>query len=322
MKVLRILGLVVMAGLAACDGLEGIDIGDGGGGGTGGGSFSRGFAFIRGTDRNVYAVDDVTGNPNNPLRLTQSGGAYEPAVSRNGRLVAFVYKMGSTLELRTVPTTGQGQPSTVFSSTNPACSGCTLFRAPTFSPDNTTIVFTVYRSGTSVLAKVSTSGSGFQFLPTGGYSNFGSASFYPDGLNVLATAGSLNQPSTLLKVPVNGGTVNPIASSLGNEALWVVSRAAVSPDGSKVAFDGRISSGGSRIFVAPLGQTLGSVTMVTDYPGESGVEDRYPSWRGNTELGFVSNYGSNENIYRIGVSSLRGSGNLMVPSALEPSYGG
>lgn len=102
----------------------------------------------------------------------------------------------------------------------------------------------------------------------------------------------------------------------------MVSRAVVSPDGSKVAFDGRISSGGSHIFVASLGQTLGSVTMVTDYPGESGVEDRYPGWRGNTELGFVSNYGGNENIYRIGVTALRGSGNLMVPSALESSHGG
>jgi TolB protein len=320
MKALRILGLAVMAGLAACDGLDDIDFGGGGGGGTAGGSFSRGFVFIRGSDRNVCALDDVTGNPNSPLWLTQTGGAYEPAVTRNGRLVAFVYKQGTTYELRTVPTTGQGQPSTVFSSTDPACSGCTLFRAPTFSPDGGSIVFTVYKGGTSLLAKVGTSGSGFQFLPTGGYSNLGSASFYPDGLSVLATAGSSNQPNMLLKVPVNGGTVNPISSSLGNEALWVVSRAVVSPDGTKVAFDGRISSGGSRIFVAPLGQTLGSVTMVTDYSGF--VEDRYPSWRGNTELGFVSNYGGNENIYRIGVSAQRGSGSFMVPSAMEPSYGG
>ncbi|HZH75743.1 MAG TPA: hypothetical protein VEY88_06905 [Archangium sp.] len=322
MKALKMLGLAVMAGLAACDGFEDIDL-DEGGGGTAGGTFTRGFVFVRGTARDVYAVDDVTGNANSPLRLTQTGGAYEPTVTRNGRQVAFVYKSGTTLELRTVATTGQGQPSTVFSSADPACaSSCSLFRAPTFSPDGSFIVFTVYKGSTSQLARVSTSGGGFQFLPNGGYSQVSSASFYPDGLHVLAPAGTTrDQNKILLKVPVNGGVTDVISYNVG-EALWVVSRAVVSPDGSKVAFDGRTSSGGSRIFVAPLGQTLGSVTMVTDYAGEPGVEDRFPSWRGSTELGFVSNYGGNDNIYRIGVTASRGSGNLMVPSAMEAAYGG
>lgn len=324
MKALRMLGLAVMAGLAACDGFEDIDL-DEGGGGTAGGTFSRGFVFVRGTARDVYAVDDVTGSANNPLRLTQAGGAYEPTVSRNGRLVAYVYKSGTTLELRTVPTTGQGQPSTVFSSVDPVCaSSCSHFRAPTFSPDGSSIVFTVYRGSTTQLAKVSTSGSGFTFLPNGGYSHLGSASFYPDGLNVLATAGSAReQTNILLKVPVNGGVTNVISYNLGNEAVWVANRVVVSPDGTKVAFDGRISSGVSRIFVAPLNQTtLGTVSMVTDYVGESGVDDRFPSWRGNTSLGFVSNSGGNDNIYSIDAAARRTTGRLLVPSGMEASYGG
>jgi Tol biopolymer transport system component len=320
MKALRILGLAVVAGLSACGPLDDIDLG---GGGTGGGDFSRGFVFVKGstTSRNVFAVDD-SGDPNSPLQLTTQGGAYEPTVSRNGRLVAFVYKAGSTLELRRVPTTGQGQPSTVFASTNITCPGCTNLRFPTFSPDGNTLVFTVYKGTSSVLARVNADGSNFQFLPSGGFSYFGSASFFANGQSVLATAGTQgDQYNTLLQVPLNGGAPNPIAYSLGNEALYVVNRAVVSPDGSKVAFDGRISSGGSRIFVAPIGQQLGSVTMVTDYVGES-VEDRFPSWRGNTELGFLSNSGGADQVYRISATALRGTGNLMVPGAMEPFYGG
>jgi TolB protein len=89
-----------------------------------------------------------------------------------------------------------------------------------------------------------------------------------------------------------------------------------------VAFDAYVSSGASRIFVAPLGQSLGSVTMVTDHPGQPGVEDVFPSWRGNSELGFLSSHGGLDNIYRINASTVRGTGSLVVPQALEPSYGG
>lgn len=317
---LRIVGLAAMAGLAvACESIDGIDLG---GGGTAGGSFTRGFVYVK-SDRNVYAVDDTWDTSVTlPLQLTTQGGAYEPTLSRSGRLVAFVYKAGTTVELRTVPTTGQGTPSTVFSIATTGCSGCSNLRMPTFSPDGNTIVFTVYKGTTSTLARVNADGSGAQFLNTGGYSYIGAASFFANGQSVLATTGTIrDQFNTLIQVPLSGGAPNVISYSLGNEALYVTNRAVVSPDGTKVAFDGRISSGGSRIFVAPISSTLGSVTMVTDYVGES-VEDRFPSWRGNTELGFLSNSGGADQIYRISAAAQGGTGTLVVPSALEPSYGG
>lgn len=317
---LRIVGLAAVAGLAAA--CEPIDDGDLGGGGTAGGSFSRGFVFLK-SDRNVYAVDDAWDvSVTLPLQLTKTGGAYEPTVTRSGRLVAFVYKSGTTVELRTVPTTGQGTPSTVFSITNPLCTGCTNLRMPAFSPDGNVIVFTAIKGTTSSLVRVNADGSGAQALPTGGYSYFGSASFFANGQSVLATTGTIrDQFNTLLQVPLSGGSPTPITFSLGNEALYVTNRAVVSPDGTKVAFDGRISSGGSRIFVAPIGQQLGTVTMVTDYVGES-VEDRFPTWRGNTEVGFLSNSGGADQIYRISAAAQGSTGTLVVPSALEPAYGG
>jgi Tol biopolymer transport system component len=320
MKLLRIVGLAAVVGLAGCD-LEGIDL-DGGGGGGAGGTFTSGFVFVRnGTGgRNLYAVDNA-GDPNSPLQLTTQGGAYHPTVTRNGRLVAFVYRANSVMELRTVPTTGTGQPSTVFSSTSTSCPGCGNFRYPTFNPSGSTIVFTLDQGGYSKLARVNADGSSFQLLTNGNPYVYGAASFYPDGQNVLAAGGyTTSQLNFLVKVGVATGSTDVISTSLGNTAQVVMTRPVVSPDGSKVAFDGRTSSG-SQIFVAPLGQTLGSVTQVTSHTGEFGVEDTWPSWRGNTELTFLSNSGGNDNVYRISTAST-GAGTLVVPGALEPAYGG
>lgn len=320
MKLLRIVGLAAVVGLSGCD-LEGIDL-DGGGGGGAGGTFTSGFVFVRnGTaGRNVYAVDNA-GDPNSPLQLTTQGGAYHPTVSRNGRLVAFVYRAGSVMELRTVPTTGTGQSSTVFASTSTSCPGCGNFRYPTFNPSGSTLVFTLDQGGYAKLARVNADGSSFQLLTNGSPYVYGAASFYPDGQSVLAAGGyTTSQLNFLVKVGVATGSTDVISTSLGNTAQVVVTRPVVSPDGSKVAFDGRTSSG-SQIFVAPLGQTLGSVTQVTSHTGEFGVEDTWPSWRGNTELSFLSNSGGNDNVYRISTAST-GAGTLVVPGALEPAYGG
>lgn len=320
MKLLRILGLAAVVGLSGCD-LEGIDL-DGGGGGGAGGTFTRGFVFVRnGTSgRNLFAVDDA-GDPNSPLQLTTQGNAYYPTVSRNGRLVAFVFRSGTTSELRTVPTTGTGQPSTVFSSTSTACTGCGNFRFPTFNPSGSTIVFTLDQGGYAKLARVNADGSSFQLLTNGSPYVYGAASYYPDGQYVLASAGyTTSQLNFLVKVGVATGSTDVISTSLGNTAQVVVTRPAVSPDGARVAFDGRTSSG-TQIFVGQLGQTLTSVTQVTSHTGEYGVEDTWPSWRGNTEVAFLSNAGGNDNVYRISIATT-GAGTLLVPGALEPAYGG
>ncbi len=319
----RMVGLAVVAGLAAgCESLDGFDLDNGGGGG-GGGAFSQGFVFVRARD--VLAVDEK-GDPNSPLRLTTQGNAYEPTVAPNGRSVAYVYRdrARGVVELRSVPTTGQGQPSTVFALSQSTCQGCTDIRYPTFNPGSTQLVFTVVQGSGSSLARVSADGSGFVRFNNGniGINSHGAASFLPNGQSVLSAGGaSLNLHNQLVLTDMTSGLAQVYSFNLGNEAQSVVNRVAVSPDGAQVAFDGQTSSGTSAIFVAALGQTLGRVTQLTRHPGEGGVSDSWPSWRGSTEVGFLSNAGGNDNIYRISIATT-GAGTLVVPSALEPSYGG
>ncbi|MBU8895642.1 hypothetical protein DRW03_20130 [Corallococcus sp. H22C18031201] len=312
----RILGGMVAVGLlGACQPLD-----EGGGGGAGDVLFTRGFAFVR-NDRNVYVVDD-NGDPNSPQRLTSGGGAFQPSVSRDGRSIVFVQKSGSTTSLQTVPTSG-GVTATLFTSTDQACRGCGNFRYPTFSPDSRTVVFVFDRgSGSnSELGQVNADGSSFKSLTPGATISYGAPSFFPNGSVVLAPAGnSLTQLNQLARVPLNGGTAT--FSSLGNEVLFIVNRAVVSPDGTQVALDGKLSSGSTRIFVGPLTSTgTGQLRRLSDYTTAT-VQETFPNWTGSSGLGFLfSDAGGDPSIYRATVSAIPSSVSLAVPTAAEPSYG-
>jgi len=314
----RFLGAVLVVGmLGGCEPLD-----DGGGGTIGDVQFTRGFAFVREDDRNVFVVDDG-GDANSPQRLTNVGGAYWPSVSRDGRSVVFVQRSGGSTALLTVPTSG-GTPSTLFRANDAACArGCSNFRTPTFSPDGRSVVF-VFSPGNSsqtALARINTDGSGFQELTPNNVIAYGAPSFVPNGSAVVAGSGSgLNQLDQIAYVPLNGGFIT--YSSLSTGVQFVENRVAVSPNGAQVALDGRLSSGGTRIFVAPLsGANVGALQRVTSTG--VGTEESWPSWTGASQLGFlISSGGSDPGIYRASVGAgATGSVSLAVPSAAEPSYG-
>ncbi len=314
----RFLGAVLVVGmLGGCEPLD-----DGGGGTIGDVQFTRGFAFVREDDRNVFVVDDG-GDANSPQRLTHVGGAYWPSVSRDGRSVVFVQRSGGSTALLTVPTSG-GTPSTLFRANDAACArGCSNFRTPTFSPDGRSVVF-VFSPGNSsqtALARINTDGSGFQELTPNNVIAYGAPSFVPNGSAVVVGSGSgLNQLDQIAYVPLNGGFITYSSLSMGVQ--FVENRVAVSPNGAQVALDGRLSSGGTRIFVAPLsGTNLGALQRVTG--SGTGTEESWPSWTGASQLGFlISSGGSDPGIYRASVGAgATGSVSLAVPSAAEPSYG-
>ncbi len=314
----RFLGAVLAVGmLGGCEPLD-----DGGGGGIGDVLFTRGFAFVRENDRNVFVVDD-DGDANSPQRLTSVGGAYWPSVSRNGRSVVFVQRSGGATALLTVPTSG-GAPSTLFRANDPACArGCANFRTPTFSPDGRSVVFVFSPANSSqtALARINTDGSGFQELTPNNVIAYGAPSFVPNGSAVVAGAGSgLNQLDQLAYIPLNGGTI--IYSALSAGVQFIENRVAVSPSGGQVALDGRLTSGGTRIYIGQLsGSNVGALQRVTN--SGPGSEESWPTWTGSSQLGFlVSAGGSDTGIYRASVGAgSTGSVSLAVPSAAEPSYG-
>jgi TolB protein len=287
---------------------------NGGGGGAGGtNSFAKGYVYVKRSDRNVYVSDES--NPSVASALTSSGGARHPSLSRDGRQVVYVVAVGAESELRVIPANG-GTSSRVLGSSASERN----FRFPVFSPSGAQIAFTYDTPSASAIGLVKTDGSGFTKLGGTGSFSYASPSFFPDGQSVLAVAGSLASGFTQLeRLSISGGSTTSVTNNLGGEALSIANRAVLSPDGTRVVFDGQVSSGATRIFVMTLATK--AVNRVTDYPGEPNTSDSYPAWEGSDRVVFSSDSGDSDNAYSLSASATRTSGGLRVPTAIEPWYG-
>jgi hypothetical protein len=123
----------------------------------------------------------------------------------------------------------------------------------------------------------------------------------------------------LRKVSIATGTDQSVVDSLGVEAMNIHDRVMIDPAGTLAAFDGQISSGSTRIFVANL--ATGAVSQLTDHPEDASALDSFPSWNGSTQVIFSSNSGGADQVYGIGPTALRQSGSLQLPSAIEAWFG-
>jgi Tol biopolymer transport system component len=286
--------------------------GDSGGGG-GLGSFNRGFAFVR--SGNIYVADNSAYQ--NPIQLTTSGDDQYPSLSRDRRVV---YVRGGN-QLWVVPASNSPSPAQVLVNTG----GGTNLRTPVFSPDGNSIVFAYNLGGAFQLGKVNVDGTGFQQLTSQFY--YIGPSFFSDGSGVLAARATSppSQYNQIVQVPVNPGRDSLITNALGPDACSVENRVALSPDGSKLAFDARTvassgaCSGTTRIFIMDM---IGSrmVRRVTDSTDPS-VRESFPSWVGNDQVGFSSNFGGADQVYVLPANAAPTSGGLKVPTASQPYYG-
>jgi Tol biopolymer transport system component len=300
----------VLLGLLCGCGLEDL----GGGAGAGGDfSFHQGFVFIRKDDHNVYLSDQA--DFTQVARLTTSGNARQPSMSKDGRQVVYVRAFAGDTELLTVATAGSIPPSRLLATSANARN----FRHPVFSPDGTQVVFAYEQAGASALGIINTDGSGFARLAGGSGFYYGAPCFYPDGSAVLAIAGNASGFTQLERITLATGAAVNITNDLGAEVTQVANRAVVSPDARWVAFDGRLLSGVSRIFALDLATQ--AVVQLTDYPSEPAANDTYPTWVGSDRVGFSSDSGGNDSIYALPVSARNSSGGLQLASAIEPWYG-
>ncbi|MBK7857265.1 MAG: hypothetical protein IPJ65_01320 [Archangiaceae bacterium] len=308
------LGLMVLVACSACDFLPG------GGGGTGGGSggggeqpFSKGFVFVRRDDKNVYLSDQA--DLMTVTRLTDSGGAKQPSFDKEARRVVFVKSTGTDSEVDIVPTTG-GTPTTVIASTTASVKN---LRTPVFSLDGQRVFFAYDDGASSSIGVVNTDGSMFQRLAAGSALAYAGISLYPDGSALLATAGnSVTQLTQLERISTLNGQATSVTNALGSEATSIVSRAVVSPDAKKAAFDARLASGSVRIFVIDLATKV--VTQLTDYPGEPGANDNSPCWKGS-DVCFSSDTGGGDSVYALPSTGMMTSGGLQLAGGVEPWFG-
>src|SRR5215831_9178652 len=283
------------------------DNGSGGGGGPG--TFSNGFVFVRRDDRNLYLVDraDYTHSPpdfSKIIKLTTNGGNSQPSFSKDASRIAFVHTDGAQTEIDVIAIAAAGTAPTLVMRSD---SQRQRLRNPVFSPDGSLIAFAYDGAGgASYLGTVGINGSLFQQV-TSGPRSYGGPSFYPNGTDVLAIAGdSSSFYNTLERINLNTFNRTIIAPTLGG-ASSIANRVLVSPDGSKAAFDGRLSGGGSRIFVV---QDLSSatITQMTEYDASAQLtNDTFPTWVPNNSVGFSSDFGNSDGTYVLPASSLRAS---------------
>jgi TolB protein len=302
------LGIILL--LPACDFLNG---GGGGGGGTGGGggsafTFTKGFTYVRRDDRNVYLVDESDAQTS--TTLTQSANVRTPSFSADGTQIVFVRGTTMDSEIAIVPSAG-GIVRTVVSNS----AAQRTFKTPVFSPDGTQVAYG-FDDGTSTrIGLINADGTNQRTLASGGLSQ-AFPSFTPDGTVIIVAAGSPGLGYTQIeRITVATDQVSNVTNVLGNEALGITNRLVVSPDGTKAAFDGVVSSGVTRLFVVDLGSRV----VTSPYAGEPGTNDTFPCWMGSNALAFSSDSGGNDNVYKVDLP-VSTSPSLLVPKAIEPWY--
>lgn len=313
----RVLGVVaVLVALSGCELLGGGGGGTGGGAGGGGGGggldFKTGFTFVRKDDRNVYVADES--DYSTVAVLTQSANVRTPSLSKDGTRVVFVRGSGTSAEIATVPSAG-GTISTVLASTAQASN----FKTPVFSPDGTRIAFSFDEGTATSIGLVNADGTNFAKLIGGSALAYASPSWAPDGASIVAAAGNVGLSLTQLeRIDVATGTPTNITNTLGNEAQGITGRLVVDPGGTKALFDGRVSSGVTRLFVIDLSSA--TVTKVNDYPADPTANDSFPCWVDLNTIAFSSDSGGNDSVYS---KAADGSGGvtLLVPKAIEPWFG-
>lgn len=324
----KLLWALLAVGLVG-SGCEPLDDPGGGGGGVTDVIFGNGYVFVR-NDQIWMANSPGPNDETVPAsQLTNSGENHSPSLSPDGRTVVFVQGSESESSLMLVNTVvdAANQVRVLF----PASGNQRNFRYPVFTPDGEQVVF-AYEDNTggstfSAIGVVNADGSGFRSVVGSATESYTSPSLQPAGggtpsLQVYAALGGvIGSYDQIVAIDLATGDVTPLVTDL-SPATAIADRVVVSPDGTRVAFAGRVPDTAARIFVADLDTEV--VTQITEHVGDASAADSSPTWVSNTRVGFSAQVANGESIYTVPATPPAagpGAGTLEVPSAVQPWYG-
>lgn len=280
----RLAALALLAALTGCSGISDT----GGGGDTSGVGFSRGIAYVKSGDIWVADASDYEGRTQ---RLTTDQGNSQPALSRDGKLVAYVHTDATGASaIFSVPTGGGAASPLVPSSSR-------LYSGLCWAPDRSKLFY----AADHLLWSVNADGSGETQLTSS------SADVHSPSITSNGTIYALDL--------VQGGFVQV---SGGNASLVypapAASRGAISPSGGQLAYE---DAQQHEIFVFDgPGAAPRQLTSI------SGGQQREPAWSSDgSTIFFTSNAGGDDKIYSVAASATSSSGTLIQVGS-EPSYGG
>jgi TolB protein len=263
-------------------------VNDTGGGGTIGGGFSRGIAYVSGG--NIW-VADASDFSTKTQKLTTDGNDGQPALSRDGKVVAYVHQGAGGASIFTVPSAG-GTPSMLV----PA--GASSYGGLCWSVDDSALFF----AADGAIDRVNQDGSGQITFSPAGMGQFSSPSVASDG--------------SLFAFDAFTGAFAKLDGS-GEQAMFnapTAARGAIAPNGTALAYE---DGNAHEIFV--IDAPGGAARQLTSIPGS---QQGSPAWSSDgSQIFFTSNAGGDTKIYVISASAMASSGTLVTAGG-EPTFGG
>jgi Tol biopolymer transport system component len=217
------------------------------------------------------------------LHPSETRSEFEPAVSADGRFVAFVQNRGN-LSLALVIQDLKGDQSAEV----PPGGGFSGMHSPTFAPDNSRILFSYPEDARQQIFSVDMQGKNRRkVIDSIGINNWPSAS--PDG-QWIAFSSSRDNDYEIYVARNDGSSVRRLTTSPKQDL-----RPRFSPDGHRIAFTSN-RDGNYEIYV--MNADGSGLVRVTDHP----EQDDYPVWHPDgSRLGVVSERSGQIDLYLVDV---------------------
>ena len=194
-----------------------------------------------------------------PLHPTETRSEFEPALSVNGRYLAYVQNRGNLSLALVIEDTVENRTSEV-----PPGGGFSGLRSPTFAPDNSRILFSYPEEGRQQIYSVDLQGKNRQtVIDSEGVNNW--PHFSPDGRQFVFSS-SRDDDYEIYVAQSNGSNPRRLTNSPGQDT-----RPRFSPDGLRIAFTSN-RDGNYEVYVM---QSDGSnLIRVTNHP----EQDDFAIW--------------------------------------------